>query len=123
MTAATGAHYQHLVVASGPRVSIRRKLRDDAADDYRWRTNPANALYDGESALQQSFEAFLKQVESELAFGRPEMEFFSIIVEGGRHIGNVMYYHADSYLGETEFGLTLGDEADRDRGQGTAAAV
>ncbi|MEO6398804.1 MAG: GNAT family N-acetyltransferase, partial [Tepidiformaceae bacterium] len=42
---------------------------------------------------------------------------------GGRHIGNVMYYHADSYLGETEFGLTLGDEADRDRGQGTAAAV
>ncbi|MEP6871027.1 MAG: GNAT family N-acetyltransferase [Anaerolineaceae bacterium] len=123
MTATTGHELDHLVVATGPSVRIRRKVRADADDDYRWRTNPENARYDGEPALQQSFEAFLQQVESELAFGRPEMELFTITDGSGRHIGNVMYYHADSFLGEAEFGLTLGDDADRGRRFGTEAAV
>lgn len=123
MTDPGGHEFDHLVVAKGRSVRIRRKVRADAEDDYRWRTNPENARYDGEIALQQSFEAFLRQVEAELAFGQPEMEFFAITDDGGRHMGNVMYYHADSYLGEAEFGLTLGEDADRGRGFGTEAAV
>ncbi|MEP7215089.1 MAG: GNAT family N-acetyltransferase [Anaerolineaceae bacterium] len=123
MTAPGVQEFDHLVVAKGPSVRIRRKVRADAEDDYRWRTNPENARYDGETALQQSFEEFLRQVESELAFGRPEMELFAITDDSGRHIGNAMYYHADSYLGEAEFGLTLGDDADRERGLGTEAAI
>ena len=123
MSAPGGHEFDHLVVARGPAVRIRRKVRGDAEDDYRWRTNPENARYDGEAVLQQTFDEFLQQVESELAFGAPEMEFFAITDEVGRHIGNVMYYHADSYLGEAEFGLTLGEDADRDRGIGTQAAI
>ena len=123
MTAPVGHEFDHLVVATGPAVRIRRKVREDAEDDYRWRTNPENARFDGETALQQNFEEFLRQVEADLAFGQPEMEFFAIIGEGGRHIGNVMYYHADSYLGEAEFGLTLGEDGDRSHGLGTQAAI
>ena len=108
MSAPGGHEFDHLVVARGPAVRIRRKVRGDAEDDYRWRTNPENARYDGEAVLQQTFDEFLQQVESDLAFGAPEMEFFAITDEVGRHIGNVMYYHADRYLGEAEFGLTLG---------------
>lgn len=123
MNGASGREYDHLVVAAGPSVRIRRKIRQDAEDDYRWRTNPENAHFDGEPALQQSFAEFLQQVEAHLAFGRPEMELFAITDAGRRHIGNVMYYHADSYLGEAEFGLTLGEEADRGKGLGTEAAI
>lgn len=123
MTAAPPHEFDHLVVATGPSVRIRRKVRKDAEDDYGWRTNPDNARFDGEKALQQSFEEFLQQVESELAFGQPEMEFFAITDGDGRHVGNVMYYHADSYLGEAEFGLTLGEDQDRGRGWGTEAAI
>jgi RimJ/RimL family protein N-acetyltransferase len=113
----------HLVVARGSRVAIRRKVREDAAEDYRWRTDADNARFDGAFALRQSFDEFLRQMESDLAFGPPEKEQFAIIDSGGEHIGNVMYYNADSYQGTAEFGISLGLESSRGQGLGTEAAV
>lgn len=123
MTVSAVRDYDRLVIVRGPRVAIRRKVRQDAADDYRWRTDTENARFDGARTHRQTFDEFLQQLESDLAFGPPEKELFTIINADGEHIGNVMYYHADSYAGEAEFGISLGMEAHRGQGLGTEAAV
>lgn len=113
----------HLVIARGARIALRRKTRDDAADDYRWRTDAENARFDGAAALRQTFEQFLRQLESDLAFGPPEKEMFAIVTPDGEHLGNVMYYNADSYQGTAEFGISLGSQESRGQGLGTEAAI
>ena len=123
MTAPPMRDYGHLVVAAGPNVRIRRKVREDAEDDFRWRMDPENTRFDGNNPPQQSFAEFLQQLESDLAFGLPEKELFAIMDPDGRHVGNVMYYHADSLRGEAELGISLGAEADRGRGLGSQSTV
>lgn len=123
MTTIPAGEYDHLVVAAGSRVRIRRKVRRDAEDDFRWRSDPENARFDGQAPLQQTFAEFLQQLDADIAFGAPEKEFYSIIDEAGEHIGNVMYYHGDSLNGEAELGISLGLEARRGQGAGTAAVI
>ena len=123
MTTNASEDLARLIITTGPNVCLRRKTREDATQDYRWRTNPENARFDGQTPLQQTFDQFLRQLESDLAFGHAERETFAITTVEGRHIGNLMYYNADSIAGEAEFGINLGTEELRGHGAGTEATV
>lgn len=123
MTAPAAREYPHLVIATGRNVQIRRKVTGDAEDDFRWRSDPENARFDGEAPMRQTFAQFLQQLEADLAFGQPEKELFAILDTKGAHIGNVMYYNAGATRAEAELGISIGVEALRSAGLGTEATI
>ena len=108
----------HLVIARTPRARIRRKRREDAGDDYRWRRDPDLQRFNAEPVLEASFETFLVQFELDLEFGHDRRAMFSIETPDGVHIGNLMYYNADRAGGAFEFGMSIADEALRGKGLG-----
>ncbi len=48
------------VVARGKKTVIRRKRLADAADEYRWRSDPELAQYDASRPVQVPFENYLR---------------------------------------------------------------
>jgi aminoglycoside 6'-N-acetyltransferase len=105
------------------RFVIRHKRESDAHDDYAWRTDPEIARYDGNKPLADPFEAFFVTFEHERRYGAVGREAFSIDDEDGRHIGNVMYYNADTASGEAEFGIGICVTDRQDAGIGTEATI
>ena len=112
-----------LVVAREQAFSIRFKVREDFADDYRWRRDAETARLDGNPVLELPFDAFVRLVEKELLFGDPNRMSFSIDSADGVHIGNIMMYNFAGGREAAEFGISIGEDAQRGRGIGTAAAV
>ncbi|MFN0147569.1 MAG: GNAT family N-acetyltransferase [Dehalococcoidia bacterium] len=125
MTGARGQATPHdqLVVADAGPFRIRRKHRDDLADDYAWRRDPETARFDGALPLGLTFEQYVREMEQELIFGLPGRASFSIDAPGGEHIGNVMYYNASQYGDAAELGISIGREEWRGKGAGTAVVV
>jgi RimJ/RimL family protein N-acetyltransferase len=105
------------------RFTIRYKRESDARDDYAWRTDPEIARFDGNAPLTDPFEAFFVSFEHQRRYGVVGREAFSVDDAEGRHIGNVMYYNADSVGGEAEFGIGICSPEHQDRGLGTEATV
>ncbi len=114
---------RHLVVAETPRVRVRRKRREDAVDDFRWRRDPDLQLFNAEPAYDAPFETFLGQFELDLEFGHDRRGMFSIETPDGAHIGNLMYYNADRVSGVVEFGMSIAEEARRGQGLGREATA
>ncbi len=110
-----------LVVASTPQVRIRRKIRSDAQDEYRWRMDPDLARFDAATPPPQTFEEFLSVFEYDLAFGRAAREAFALESNEGMHIGTVMYYNASTE--SAELGVSIAPEGYRGRGVGRATIV
>lgn len=110
-----------LVVVRTPRVHIRRKTLDDALDDYRWRRDPEVMRYDGASPITESYTEFLQRMRDELQVPNPGREMFAVDTTGGTHIGNVMYYNADTSRIVAEVGLSIGETAYRGQGLGSEA--
>jgi len=113
----------HLVVAAGPRLRVRRKTRDDAIDDYAWRRDPENARLNGMQPLSEGFTRFLQVFEHDLTFAQPDRAQFAIETNDGAHIGSVMFYNGDHGRGTAEFGISIGDERFRGGGLGREATV
>lgn len=113
----------HLVVATGPRLRIRHKTRDDAIDDYAWRRDPENARLNGMLPFSEGFTRFLQVFEHDLAFGQPDRAQFAIETSTGVHIGSVMFYNADHGRETAEFGISIGDARYRGAGLGREATV
>ena len=111
------------VVADAGVVRIRRKVRTDAFDDYRWRRDPEIARYDGTVPLTMTFSEFLPLFEHDLAFPDPRKRAFSLDDPEGTHVGNIMYYNVDVAGGSAEIGVSIAAEAERGHGLGTAAVV
>jgi len=105
------------------RFVIRDKREADARDDYAWRTDPEITRFDGNPPLRDPFEAFYVTFEHYRRFGAVGREAFSVDDAEGRHIGNVMYYNADSAAGEAEFGIGICVPECQDAGLGTAVTV
>lgn len=114
---------EHLAVAVGPRVRVRHKVREDAVDDFRWRTDSENARFDGGAPYGDGFERFLRQFEYDELFGAADKRAFAIETTAGVHIGNVTYYHGDASTASVEFGIGIGHVDYRDAGLGTEATV
>jgi len=98
-------------------------VREDAIDDFSWRTDAENARFDGGAPFSDGFERFLRQFDYDQAFGGADKRTFSIETVGGTHIGNVTYYHGDTAAGSVEFGIGIGRDEYRNQGLGTEAAI
>lgn len=119
----TAEQLDQLVLASGPNVRIRFRARVDAADEFRWRSDPETARYDGRDPNKESFERFLDAFGHELAYGRNDREQFAIDTVDGQHIGTVMLYNVGRGGDSAELGISLGDEGARGRGLGREAVI
>ncbi|MGE0598100.1 MAG: GNAT family N-acetyltransferase [Dehalococcoidia bacterium] len=111
----------HLVLAAGPNVRIRLRVREDGADEYRWRSDPETSRFDGRPPNKEPFERFLDAFGYEIAYGRTDREQFAIETIDGRHIGTVMLYNMDRTGDVAELGISIGEPDARDRGLGREA--
>ena len=109
------------VAARGRRVILRRKRLSDAKDDYEWRSDEELARYDAVPALRISFSDFVASLLTQLRYPDPARRSYAIEDEGGRHIGNAMYYNLREATGEAELGITIGDRRYWDQGYGSDA--
>ncbi len=117
------ASHDHLVLAAGPNVRIRMRVRSDGPDEFRWRTDPDTARFDGRPANHEPFQSFIDAFGYELAYGRNDREQFAIDTADGRHIGTVMLYNYGRGGDSAEFGISLGDESIRGQGLGREAVI
>jgi RimJ/RimL family protein N-acetyltransferase len=109
------------VVARGRRVILRRKRLSDAEDDYAWRSDEELASYDAVPPLRLSFSDFLVSLQAQLRYPDAARRSYAIEDEGGRHIGNAMYYNLREAMGEAELGITIGDRRYWGQGYGSDA--
>ena len=109
------------VVARGRRTVIRRKRIEDAADEYRWRSDPELAQYDASRPVQAPFEDYQRNWSFDYRFTDMATRSFAIEDESGRHIGNLMYYNIDRAGGEAEIGISVGERRCWSQGYGSDA--
>jgi RimJ/RimL family protein N-acetyltransferase len=109
------------VVARGRRTVVRRKRLSDAADEYRWRSDPELARYDASHPVQSGFETYARNWSFDFRFTDMPARSFAIEDENGRHIGNVMYYNYDAERREAEVGISIGERGYWGQGYGTDA--
>ncbi len=112
---------EHLVLVSGPNIRIRLRVREDGADEYRWRSDPETARFDGRPPNKEPFERFLDAFGYELAYGRTDREQFAIETLDGHHIGTVMLYNLGRDGDSAELGISIGESSARERGLGREA--
>ncbi len=111
------------VVAQGSKVLLRAKQPEDAADDYRWRTDSELATLDATVPLPMTFREFTRMFEDELRYPLPGVRRYAIETLDGVHIGNCMCYDIDTVRGEGEVGIMVGEREYWDGGYGTEALV
>ena len=109
------------VVARGRRTVVRRKRMGDAADEYRWRSDPDLAQFDASRPVQAPYESYERNWSFDYRFTDMPGRSFAIEDELGRHIGNVMYYNIDSARNEAEIGISIGERSCWSLGYGSDA--
>lgn len=110
-----------MLLAAGPNVRIRMRVRADGTDEFRWRSDPETSRYDGRPANQEPLERFLDAFAQELNYARNDREQFAIDTADGRHIGTVMLYNFGH--DSAELGISIGEPDCRDRGYGREAVI
>jgi RimJ/RimL family protein N-acetyltransferase len=109
------------VVARGRRTVVRRKRMGDAAEEYRWRSDPDLAQFDASRPVQAPYESYERNWSFDYRFTDMPGRSFAIEDEVGRHIGNVMYYNIDSARNEAEIGISIGERSCWSLGYGSDA--
>lgn len=109
------------VVGKGRKVTLRGKRIEDAAEDYRWRTDPELAALDATTPLRISLREFERMLRDELLHPAPWVRRFAIDALDGTHIGNCMVYDIDTASGVAEVGIMVGERAYWDQGYGLEA--
>jgi RimJ/RimL family protein N-acetyltransferase len=109
------------VVARGRRTIVRRKRVGDAADEYRWRSDPDLAQFDASRPVQAPYESYERNWSFDYRFTDMPGRSFAIEDEMGRHIGNVMYYNIDTARSEAEIGISIGERDRWSQGYGSDA--
>ena len=112
-----------VLIAATRRVRLRTKALSDAPNDYRWRRDPEIARFDAARPMTLAYSRFLHQFERDLAVVDPTRLLVAVDTHDGEHIGNVMYYNADTRRRTAEFGICIGSAHHRDRGFGTDATI
>jgi RimJ/RimL family protein N-acetyltransferase len=98
-----------VVQLQGARVVLREKRLEDAELDYIWRCDPEIARLDATYPLTMNYDRFLKMFQDQLRYPTPGSQHFAIEAEGGKFIGNCMYYDLDTLNMEAELGIVIGD--------------
>jgi hypothetical protein len=109
------------VVARGRKTVVRRKRLADAADEYRWRSDPELAKFDASRPVSTPFDAYQRNWSFDYRFTDMAGRSFAVEDENGRHIGNVMYYNLDAARNEAEIGISIGEREYWSQGYGTDA--
>ena len=109
------------VVARGRRTTIRRKRLEDAADEYRWRSDLELAEHDASRPVQASFRDYLRNWSFDYHFTDMATRSFAIEDARGQHIGNIVYYNVDQVRGEAEIGISIGERRCWSQGYGSDA--
>jgi len=105
----------------GKRVILRAKRLEDAANDYKWRSDVELARLDAASPIKASFSDYLVSYAEELRYPTPWHERFAIDTLDGVHIGNCMYFDIDEGKKQAELGIVIGDRSYWGKGYGTDA--
>ncbi len=107
------------LVLTGQKVVLREKRLSDAADDYAWRTDPELARFDAASPLKLSFKEFTLYYIEQLRSLKEDRRWFAVDSQGGKHIGNCMYYDVDKNRKQAKIGVIIGDREYWGKGYGT----
>jgi hypothetical protein len=79
------------VVARGRRTILRRKRLADAADEYRWRSDPELARFDASRPVQTPFEAYERNWSFDYRFTDIAGRSFAVEDETGKQNGTLIY--------------------------------
>ena len=109
------------VATRGRRVVLRHKRLSDGANDYAWRCDEELARFDAAPPLRTTFINFQASLTAQHRYPDAGRRSYAIEDEGGRHIGNVMYYNLREEQGEAEVGITIGDRGCWGQGYGSDA--
>jgi len=109
------------VVARGRRTVVRRKRLLDAANEYRWRSDPELAEFDASRPVQIPFHNYERNWTFDFRFTDMPTRSFAIEDANGKHIGNVMYYNYDQNRREAEIGISIGEREYWEAGYGSDA--
>jgi RimJ/RimL family protein N-acetyltransferase len=109
------------VVARGRKTVVRRKRVLDAADEFRWRSDPELAAFDASRPVQIPYDNYERNWSFDFRFTDMPKRSFAIEDANGRHIGNVMYYNFDGDRREAEIGISIGERDCWENGYGTDA--
>jgi RimJ/RimL family protein N-acetyltransferase len=111
--------YAHLAVARIGSLRIRHKHLDDLVSDYRWRTDPDLARFDGLEPMSIPFEEYVRRMETEVRYPSGARSWFTLDVPGEPPLGSVMVYNVSSGGDCAEIGLVLAER----QGTGLGKAV
>jgi RimJ/RimL family protein N-acetyltransferase len=93
----------------------------DARDEFRWRRDPELAEFDASRPVQSAYENYERNWSFDYRFTDMAGRSFAVEDDGGRHIGNIMYYNIDQARSEAEIGISIGERDCWSQGYGSDA--
>lgn len=111
------------LIVRGVKVALREKSPDDAWNDYLWRVDEELSELDAARPLTMTFDNFKPMHKDDLRYPAPRSHRFAIVSleDGGKHVGNCMYYDLDLRSKQAELGIMVGDRAYWNGGYGSEA--
>lgn len=103
---------------TGHKIRLRPRRVEDAADEYRWRTDEELCLLDAAIRLELTYPDFLDRYMAEIEY--PGLTFtLAVETMDGRHIGNCSMFNFDFLTGTAEVGLMIGEKDCWGKGYGS----
>lgn len=107
-------------IISGEKIRLRPRRIDDAADEFRWRTDIELCLLDAATPLELTYADFLERYLIELEY--PGLSHtMAVETMKGKHIGSCSIFNFDFLAGNVEVGLMIGEKEYWSRGYGSDA--
>lgn len=104
----------------GQKVRLRPRRLEDAADQYRWRSDEELCSLDASIPISMAYHEFLDRYSVELEY--PGLTYtLSIDTLNGQHIGECSIFNFDFLNNTAELGILIGEKAFWNRGYGTDA--
>ncbi len=93
----------------GGKVTLRPRRVEDAADDFKWRSDGELCQLDATIPLAYSYAEFVERFSLELEF--PGLTYsLAIDASNGRHIGECSVFGLDSFNDQAEVGIMIGEK-------------
>jgi ribosomal-protein-alanine N-acetyltransferase len=107
---------------TGKSVKLRARRLENAADEYRWRTNEELCRLDATAPFDNTFGEFFQRFSIEIEY--PGLTYnFAIETPDGKHIGDCSLFHIDYLSDNAEIGIMIGERKYWDQGYGADAIL
>jgi len=105
---------------TGQKVRLRPRRTEDAADEYRWRTDEELCRLDATIPIELTYSDFLERYLIEMEY--PGLTYtIAVDTLDGRHIGNCSLFNFDFLTGNAEVGIMIGEKSFWEQGYGRDA--